>query len=51
MEGRLAQIMPTPGSITDQIEALRAVPGVEGLLLVDVACVRDGVSCHRLGGA
>lgn len=29
IEGRLAQMMPTPGSIMDQIEASTAVPVVE----------------------
>lgn len=29
MEGRLAQIMPTPGSMTDQMLALTEVPRVE----------------------
>lgn len=55
MEGRLAQMMPTPGSMTDQMLALTEVPErVEEwvsralVLLQWISCVRAGVYDVRM---
>lgn len=55
MEGRLAQMMPTPGSMTDQMLALTEVPErVEEWVsralvrLQEISCVKDSVYDVRI---
>lgn len=43
MEGRLAQMMPTPGSMTDQMLALTEVPGPVKEYVSQNLRVRDSV--------